>query len=213
MLSRRLKLRIGSTVGIAFAALSLGSASAHAGVLVASAPACGLQPLFKPFTPWLDYMQYTPLAGGDFESPVHGWKLSGGSRVMAGNEPFQVSGPGDLRSLTVPPGGSATSPTICVGIGHPTMRFFAKRTSGGLLNRSTLRVDVLFENAAGAVQSQPIGVVPGVGGWQPTLPLPVLANLLPLLPGDHTPVAFRFTPILGGSWSIDDVHVDPYQRR
>jgi len=40
-----------------------------------------------------------------------------------------------------------------------------------------------------------------------------VANLLPLLPNGHTPVAFRFTPIRGGSWSIDDVHVDPYQRR
>ena len=40
----------------------------------------------------------------------------------------------------------------------------------------------------------------------------VLANLLPLLPGAHTPVAFRFTPLLGGEWSIDDVYVDPFQR-
>ena len=39
----------------------------------------------------------------------------------------------------------------------------------------------------------------------------VVANLLPLLPGEHTPVAFRFTA-LGGDWSIDDVYVDPYSR-
>jgi len=40
----------------------------------------------------------------------------------------------------------------------------------------------------------------------------VVANLLPLLPGHHTPVAFRFTPLLGSSWSVDDVFVDPYAR-
>jgi hypothetical protein len=40
----------------------------------------------------------------------------------------------------------------------------------------------------------------------------VVANLLPLLPGAHTPVAFRFTPQLGGEWAIDDVYVDPFQR-
>jgi hypothetical protein len=40
----------------------------------------------------------------------------------------------------------------------------------------------------------------------------ILANLLPLLPGEHTPVAFRFTAV-GGDWSVDDVWVDPYSRR
>jgi hypothetical protein len=43
--------------------------------------------------------------------------------------------------------------------------------------------------------------------------MPIVANLLPLLPGDHTPVAFRFTPVgLGGDWRIDDLYVDPYRR-
>jgi hypothetical protein len=40
----------------------------------------------------------------------------------------------------------------------------------------------------------------------------MLANLLPLLPGQQTPVRFKFTAI-AGSWQIDDVYVDPYQRR
>jgi hypothetical protein len=50
----------------------------------------------------------------------------------------------------------------------------------------------------------------GGSKWTPTLPLPVIANLLPLLPGDLTPVRFRFTPV-GGAWQIDDVYVDPYR--
>jgi hypothetical protein len=40
----------------------------------------------------------------------------------------------------------------------------------------------------------------------------VLASLLPLLPGDHTPVRFRVTA-QGGSWQIDDFYVDPYHTR
>jgi hypothetical protein len=40
----------------------------------------------------------------------------------------------------------------------------------------------------------------------------ILGNLLPLLPGEHTPIAFRFTAV-GGDWSVDDVWVDPYGRR
>ena len=35
---------------------------------------------------------------------------------------------------------------------------------------------------------------------------------LPLLPGERTPVAFRFTPQGKGTWSIDDVYVDPHAR-
>jgi hypothetical protein len=42
--------------------------------------------------------------------------------------------------------------------------------------------------------------------------MPVIANLLPLLPGELTPVRFRFTPVgLGAAWQIDDVYVDPFR--
>jgi len=211
LLSRRLKLLVSSAV-IAVATLAVGAASASAGVLVSSAPDCAAQSLSKPFTPWLDHANYTPLGGGNFESAA-GWSTSGGARIMAGNETFKVGGPDDASSMRIPAGGSVTSPTICVGLEHPTLRFFAKRHTGGLLNLSTMRVDVLFENNLGIVNQLPIGVVLGSPNWQPTLPMTVLANLLALLPGEKTPVAFRFTPMLGGDWSIDDVYVDPYARR
>jgi hypothetical protein len=206
-----LKLRIASTASIALAALSFGAASANAGVLVSSAPSCDGQPLSTPFQRWLDYASYTPLPGGGFESAAAGWSLSGGAAVANGNETFNVAGPG-TKSLAIPAGGSATSPTICVGIEHPTVRLVAKRNSGGLLGLSTMRVDVLFENNLGLVSSLPVGVVLPSNSWQPTLPMTVIASLLPLLPGNHTPVQFRFTPLLGGDWSVDDVFVDPFGR-
>ncbi len=40
----------------------------------------------------------------------------------------------------------------------------------------------------------------------------VVANLLPLLPGEMTPVSFRFTA-QGADFSVDDVWVDPYARK
>ena len=54
----------------------------------------------------------------------------------------------------------------------------------------------------------PVGVDLG-GAWHPSLPHLVLANLLPLLPPDMTAVRFKFAPLLGGEWQIDDVYVDP----
>jgi hypothetical protein len=208
-----MKLRICSTAVIGLAAATVCAGSASAGLLVKTAPTCDAQPLSTPFAPWLDNASYTPLSGGNFESAGAGWTMSGGARVAAGNESFNAGGASDANSMFIPGGGSVTSPTICVGLEHPTMRFFAKRSSGGLLGLSTMTVEVLFENNLGLINSLPVGVVTPSPGWQPTLPVTVLANLLPLLPGAHTPVAFRFTPLLGGDWSIDDVYVDPYQRR
>jgi hypothetical protein len=212
LFSRRSTLRIGSTVVTALAALAFSASSASAGLLANAATSCDAQSLSQPFAPWLDLAQYTPLSGGNFETAAAGWTLSGGAAVAAGNEVFKVAGANDASSLSLPSSGVATSPTICVGLEHPTVRFFAKRNSGGLLGLSTLRVEVMFENELGLVESLPIGVVLGTPNWQPTLPMTVIANLLPLLPNEHTPVAFRFSTLLGGSWSIDDIQVDPYQR-
>jgi hypothetical protein len=111
----------------------------------------------------------------------------------------------------LPAGSSATTGTMCVGVGHPTLRFFAKRTSGTLLN--PLIVEVQFEALGGALNSLPIGVVLAGGQWQPTLPSLVVANLLPLLPDAKTPVRFKFTPRGRANWQIDDVYVDPWARR
>ncbi len=184
---------------------------ASAGLLVKSAGDCEDQPLEQPFARWLDRANYTLLPGGTFEGDLPGWTLSG-SRVASGNEPYYVHGAGERSALSLPAGSSTTSAPICVGLGHPTMRFFARSSGGTVL--SLLKVEVLFELSTGQVAALPIGVASAAlhRSWQPTLPLPVVANLLALLPDDRTPVAFRFTPVGGASWTIDDVYVDPARR-
>jgi hypothetical protein len=205
--------RASATAVVVLAALGIAATSANAGVLVASAPSCDDQALAQPFTPWLDYARYTALSGGDFEGDGAGWSTTGATAIAHGNETFHVGGASDDESLAIPAGGSATSPSICVGLEHPTIRFFAKRRSTGLLaSLSSLRVDALVELQGGATLALPIGVVLNPGSWQPTLPMAIVANLLPLLPDEHTAVAFRFTAV-GGDWSVDDVWVDPYGRR
>src|ERR1700750_2444224 len=131
-------------LGAALCALALSAQPSHAGVLTASAPSCPQPSSAQVFLPWLDIADYQPAPDGGFEAGAKGWSLTGAATV-AGNEAYDVGGSGDDTALRVPAGGAATSPTFCVGLEHPTARFFAKRVGGSLL--STLRVDVRFEDS------------------------------------------------------------------
>src|SRR5262249_52345925 len=104
----------------------------------------------------------------------------------------------------------ATAPRRSVGVvlNEPTLRFFTRKTAGLL---STMSVWVDVQTSVGVWVTLPIGADLG-GGWHPSLPMLVVANLLPLLPPDMTAVRFRFAPLLGGTWQIDDVYVDPRAR-
>ncbi len=190
---------------VATAAIAASAPTANAGLLVASAPDCSPKPVSKPFAPWGDRADYTLAPGGGFESGQPGWKLSGAS-VISGNEPWKVHSATDSRSLKLPPGASATSPVMCVGLEHPTLRLFA-RNNRALL--STLSVEVTFETSLGLKASAPVGVLLPNGQWKPSPRLLVVANLLPLLPGEHTPVQFTVRSVGRGTWWVDDFYVDP----
>lgn len=191
---------------VATAALAVGAPAANAGLLVASAPDCSPKPMSKPFAPWADQTDYTLAPGGGFEAGGPQWQLAGGASVVAENEPFKVHGAGDSRSVKLPPGASATSPVMCVGIEHPTMRLFT-RDNRALL--STLTVEVIVQTSLGLKASVPVGVLLPGGQWKPTPKLLMVANLLPLLPGEHTPVQFRVRSVGLGTWFVDDFYVDP----
>jgi hypothetical protein len=183
------------------------AAPAQAGILTKTATDCENPATARVFARYLDPMDYMLVPGGTFESGAAGWTLTGGAKVVNGNEPAQVSGDGGAKSLSLPAGSSAETPAICVGLGEPTLRFFARRNSGLL---STMVVFVEFQLANGTWVTIPNGVDLG-GAWHPSLPLPVIANLLPLLPPDKTAIKFKFAPILGGDWQLDDVYVDPFR--
>ena len=188
------------------------AAPANAGILTASADDCGDETLTKPFAQFGDNADYKLVAGGSFESGTSGWTLARGAKVVSGNEPWKVGGSGHARSLVLPAGSTAISPVSCVGLAEPTVRFFAKKNRAPLLGVSTLAVSVYVKTSLGLTVPVPVGVVLGNGQWKPTPPMLIVANLLPLLPGDRTPVAFQFTPVLG-DWQIDDLYVDPWRGR
>jgi hypothetical protein len=185
------------------------AAPANAGILTAPAKDCGDESLSQAFAGFGDQHQYKLVQGASFEGALTDWTLVGKAQVVSGNEPWKVGGSTHGKSLVLPAGSSAITPAACVGLAEPTLRFFAKKNRGLL---STLAVSVYVKTSLGLVVPVPVGVVLGNGQWKATPQMLIVANLLPLLPGDRTPVAFQFTPLLG-DWQIDDVYVDPMRFR
>src|SRR3954454_5087986 len=173
-----MKTRAGSVsalvaAGAAIAAFAVSAAPASAGVLVSTARSCSQNSLSQPFTGFGDRAWYTSVPGGSFESGAPTWTLSGGAKIVSGNEPWLVGGRSQSRALSLPAGATATSPALCVGIGEPTLRYFAKSSSLlGLTGAMT--VEVLTETSLGAVVAVPL--VPGLlaNSWSPGLiPTPI----------------------------------------
>ena len=193
---------------VMFALIALAvPATASAGPLVADAPDCAAQSASKVFLPWADPADYVLAPGGAAES-ADGWTLTDGAAIVAGSEPYAVHDAADAGALSLPPGATATTGTMCVGIEHPTLRFFTRSSS---VLGAQVSVEVLFETAAGDVATAPVGV-DGGGAWAPTLVMPITPSLLTLLPGNQTPVQFRFTSTGGSTITVDDVYVDPFGR-
>jgi hypothetical protein len=211
MTAFRFKVRTLLASGAILALAAIAAPSANAGLLVQSAQGCDTQQYSKPFAQFGDTFNYTPVPGGSFEKGGPAWTVTGGATVVTGNETFKVRSATDAKSMYIPQGGTATSPSMCVGIDHPTARWFAK-SSGTLLGLTgSMTVSVLFEDSLGQTLELPIGTGLLSSSWQPSLPGVISASLLPLLPGQHTAVAFRFRAVTG-NWNVDDAYVDPYAR-
>ena len=159
---------------------------------------CGSRAESQVFAPWLDYAQYFLAPDGGFENGADGWSLNGAS-VTGGNEPY-LSG---SSSLSLPQGSSATSPSVCVGLEHPTFRYFVRRAGGSLT--PALGVSIVMPDGSLVA----LGTIVGSSSWSPSAVTVIGANMLPLVTGGYsTDVSFRFTA-LSGNWQIDDVYVDP----
>jgi hypothetical protein len=210
---RRARIALmGTLTGAAL--FAAGPSTANAGLLVQSAPSCDNSVLSQPFAQFGDDNNYFLAHGGDFESGASEW-ADGGARVIGDQEPWQVAGAGG-HALNIPAGHSVVSPTECVGIEDPSMRFFAHRSGGGLLaGASQLLVTARVETSLGIVIELPVGTLTtltNAAKWNKTPTQYVVPSLLPLLPGEHTPIQFRYTAVGTSDWVIDDVFVDPHGR-
>jgi hypothetical protein len=208
MLQRVIRTAALATAGLL---LALAPSSAHAGIVVPPAGECAPQTTTDAFAPWGDDAPYTRLVDGGFEDGATAWQLRRAA-VVEGNEPWYRHDADDRHALALAGGASAVSPPLCIGLGHPTLRFFARNTGSPL---GLLSVEVLAKTSLGLTLPIPIGVVSRLrSSWAPTHRMLMLANLLTILPPGVTEVSFRFRAIgLHSSWVIDDVYVDPYAKR
>jgi hypothetical protein len=202
LFSRRPRL-LGVMIASAGLVPALASGAPAQAALI-STGACDNSALTQPFAPWGDSSSYKLIPGGSFEGGSPGWTLSNGAKVVAGSEPYGASGSVGKSSLYLPAGATAQSPFTCVNYAYPTFRFFARNDS--LL--STVLVQVVYNAPLVGQVELPVGAVALSGTWKPTLPMLTLSAVPGLLDGGTTPVAVRFTALLGPS-HVDDVFVDP----
>ena len=178
-------------------ALAFGASSVEAGLGIACP-----DPTTQAFRAWSDYAQYAQVPDGGFEAGASGWKLAGGAKVVAGNEPFYLRSTGDRWSLSMPAGSTATSPPMCISLLSSKMRFVA----GG--SKGSVKVQVLYRG----LLSSTLGILDGgtvgsSGEWAPSPAVSMLGGVLPLLTQS---VQFQFVAT-SGSIRVDDVFLDPWK--
>jgi hypothetical protein len=177
---------------------------AHAETAAANTTGCTPQPAFDhPFTPWGDMGTYTLSPGGDMETGLAGWTLSGAAAVVDGDDDLGVLAGAHVLSL--PAGASVVTAPICIDETYPWAKLVAKST---VAKGSTLDVQVLYVDSKGkAVAKGSDHFEVKDGAWAPSVELGIYAEL-----AGAAPVSFRFTAPKGSGWLLDDFYVDPRSR-
>lgn len=189
--------------------LIIGAVIASALVAPAAAQACGSQRLAQPLAALGDAGWYLPMENAGFERGTTDWRLRGAT-VVAGNEPWKVSGPRDRGALRLAQGGTALSDEVCVTLAHTHARFFARPLTAG----AVLRVDVLWDNNGDDYEATVLTLQDWQAGAWGLSPVAPIAEWVRSLYEDERDelVAVRFSAV-AGQWEIDDVLVDPYRSR
>src|SRR5215210_7526611 len=160
----------------------------------------------RPFQAWGDNANYLLMPGGSFESGMPTWTLSGGATVVSGNETFYAEGDRGKRSLYLPTGSSAVSPTGCFEFGDWHARFFVR---GAGSRGGTVHVDVVVRSLLGVLTILDGGSVSVSGDWRPSPRIGMLVcNVTGLLGTKAVALRFRTT---SGAVQVDDVYLDPWK--
>ena len=195
----------------ALAAVAAALPAATAQAALVETGACDDAALSQAFSRFGDPAQYKLVPGGDFEG-AHGWKLSGGASTVSGSDPYALTGALGAASVRLPAGASVTAPATCVNAAYPTFRFVAKSAPSGLLGLlPVMKAEVLYRDSLLSIVALPAGVVTPSSSWSPTLSQLTSSALAGALSDGEEPVNIRLTAVFG-TWTVDDVFVDPYYR-
>lgn len=166
--------------------------------------ACSYPDAEQVFAAWQDEGYYQLAPDGGLEEGGTGWTLAGGAALVAGNETSYLNSPSDAYSLSIPFGGSATSPRVCVDANTPSFRLMAVNSGA---ESSKLRVTVIYELATTGTKTRNTDVR-AEDEWEPTKPLQLDID------GEVERVArISFAPRdEKGTWQVDDLYIDPFAR-
>jgi hypothetical protein len=186
----RLLLAAGGALVILFA----GASAAQA--------ACSYPDAEQVFSAWGDKRYYELAPDGGLEEGGTGWELAGGASLIGENEDSFLNDAADETSLSIPYGGSATSPPVCVDESTPVFRLMA-RNSGD--DHSKLIVTVTYLDATKAKTKD----IRAESDWEPTD-----AMKLEAAGAEERAARISFSPEDDeGAWQVDDLYVDPFARR
>lgn len=175
-----------------------------------SAQACSYPGAKQVFSRWGDQQNYVLASDGGFEAGGSGWSLSGGSKVVAGNESYYLNGSADSKSLSLPANSSAASPPVCMAIDTPSFRLMARNTGDPT---SRLRVEAVY-NLLGLVRTKVVSDITAGSDWAPTRSVSTVLGLSTIV-GTLIPssIQIRITPLdAKGEWQVDDLYIDPFCR-
>jgi hypothetical protein len=174
----------------------------------AQASSCpGESPREQRFAEWGDDGDYFLAPGGDFEPGTSSWTLQRGAAPLAGASPD-----GWGVSLAIPPGGTATSPPICVAEGYTHGRMFGQAIGSLRAVGALIRVDVLA-----AEDGDRLARIPGLLGvdrrWEPTSRFGLGEGSFDLDPDTGLgEIRLRFATIGPATALVDGVYIDPRAR-
>jgi len=157
---------------------------------------------FQAFDRFGDGSNYMLTPGGSFEDGTPDWALDDGARVASGNESYYLNAGEDEKSLYMPSGSSATSPTMCFAAGDWHLRFVGKGSG-------RVKVAIQVDSLLGLVSVLDGGTVSPNGSWTPS---PRVGLLLSNVGGLLTTKAISLKlTASNGSVQIDDVYLDPWK--
>jgi hypothetical protein len=182
--------------------------TAHAGLIGTGAASYCDPTASQPFAP-ADTNAYTMMPGGSFEYGTPPWLLSGGAKIVSGNETSYLNSRTDSRSLYLPAGASAVTPTTCFALGDWHARFMLKNVGS---SAGSVHVQVIVPSLVGGLFSiLDGGTVQAGGTWTPSPRIELLLSNVTSLLGTKA-VAFRFTAVgRGAAYQLDDVYLDPWK--